>query len=186
MIRTVKLICSQCGKPFAADGEVFYKDDYLTNNIQDTKFLCSDCVNQWQKKWQIVSAAFHEVDYVLTVDIELADGTVYRGLDCTPIEASETVVGGVDIPEAAQKQLYAIYHAWDRERKAKMLKDLTFSEGFMRTSFSCETYGGEKYEDVAFRVTVKGKLETERPIPPYIEEQILEAYRLYEAQNSDE
>jgi hypothetical protein len=30
---------------------------------------------------------------------------------------------------------------------------------------------------------MKGELETERPIPDYVKEQIIEAYRLYEAQN---
>ncbi len=186
MIRTVKLVCSKCQQPFTAEGLVYYQDDYLAKNIQEAKFLCPACVAQWRAKWQIKAASFHEADYVLTVDIQLADGSSYQGLDCTPIEEAGTVVGGVDIPEEAQKELYRIYHAWDQERKAKLLKDLVFHEGFMRTSFSCETYGGEKYEDVAFRVTVKGRLETERPIPPYIQEQILEAYRLYEAQNSEE
>ena len=38
----------------------------------------------------------------------------------------------------------------------------------MRTSFSCETYGGEKYEDVAFRVNIKGVMETAVPVPDYI------------------
>lgn len=55
----------------------------------------------------------------------------------------------------------------------------------MRTSFTCETYSGEKFEDIAFRVTMRGELQTEKPVPDYIKVQILEAYKLYEEQNAD-
>ena len=47
-------------------------------------------------------------------------------------------------------------------------------------------YAGEKYENVAFRVTMRGELQTEIPMPDYIKKQVLEAYKLYEAQNMDD
>ena len=49
-------------------------------------------------EWQIKTASFHEIDYVLTVDLELEDGTVYNNMDCTPIDETETVVLGEDVP----------------------------------------------------------------------------------------
>jgi hypothetical protein len=104
-------------------------------------------------------------------------------MDCTPIDETETVVTGEDIPVEAQKKLYEIYQAWDTERKAQMLKDCIFNDEFMRTTVTCETYAGERFENLAFRFNMKGELETERPIPEYVKEQIIDAYRLYEAQN---
>ena len=95
------------------------------------------------------------------------------------------VVAGVDIPPEAQKKLYEFYHAWDMERKRDVLKYCHFKDEFMRTSFSCETYGGEKYEDVAFRVNIKGIMETAVPVPDYILKQIIDAYSIYELQNRD-
>ena len=50
---------------------------------------------------------------------------------------------------------------------------------------TCETYSGERYENVAFRVTMRGELQTEIPVPDYIKMQILDAYKLYEEQNAD-
>ena len=55
----------------------------------------------------------------------------------------------------------------------------------MRTSFTCETYGGEKYENIAFRFNMQGKIETEKPIPDYIIEQIINAWKMYENQKMD-
>ena len=184
MIRSLKFVCSECGQEFVPEGEVHYRDNYLSSNIRDTKFICPACIRAWEAKWQIKYAAFTEEDYVLTVTIELEDGSVYENLDCTPIEETETVVVGEDIPLAAQKLLYEIYTVWDQQRKQNTLKDCTFNDEFMRTTFSCATYGGEKYENIAFRFTMKGQLETEKPIPDYIKEQIIEAYKLYEAQNN--
>ena len=157
----------------------------MNNSIRDTKFICPACIAKWQKKWHIKSASFNEQDYVLTVDLELEDGTVYNDMDCTPIDETETVVLGEDVPVEAQQELYKIYAAWDRERKAHYLKDCIFKDEFMRTSFTCETYSGEKFEDIAFRVTMRGELQTEKPVPDYIKAQILEAYKLYEEQNAD-
>ncbi len=107
-------------------------------------------------------------------------------MDCTPIDETETVVVGEDIPVEAQQLLYKIYNAWDEERKAHVLKDCIFKDEFMRTSVTCATYGGESFEDVAFRVTMRGELQTEKPMPDYIKAQVLEAYKLYEAQSMND
>lgn len=186
MIRTLSLLCSECGETFASDGIVYYRDNYLAASIRDAKFICPACIEKWRQKWQVKNAVFREADYVLTADIELEDGSVYKNMDCTAIEETQTVVAGEDIPEAAQRRLYEFYAAWDRERKAHLLKDLTFADEFMRMSFTCETYGGESYENIAFRFTMKGELQTEKPVPDYIKEQIKEAYQLYEAQAGEE
>lgn len=186
MIRTLDIVCSECGKNFIPSKKLYYRDNYLSNSIRDTKFICPDCIAAWENKWHIKRAAFSEVDYVLTVDIELEDGSFYENMDCTPIDETETVILSEDIPQQAQHELYIIYAAWDKDRKAHCLKDCVFTDEFMRTAFSCETYGGEKFDNVAFRVTIRGELQTEIPVPDYIKVQILDAYRLYEAQNMDE
>lgn len=185
MIRTLDFVCSECGEHFTPGEKLYYRDNYMNNSIRDTKFICPACIAKWQEKWHIKSASFNEQDYVLTVDLELDDGTVYNDMDCTPIDETETVVLGEDVPVEAQQELYKIYAAWDRERKAHYLKDCIFKDEFMRTSFTCETYSGEKFEDIAFRVTMRGELQTEKPVPDYIKVQILEAYKLYEEQNAD-
>ena len=186
MIRTLDMICSECGEAFVPGAQLYYRDNYMNTSIRDTKFICADCIAKWKAKWQIKNAIFHEEDYVMTVDIELEDGTVYHNMDCTPIDETQTVVVGEDVPVEAQKRLYTIYDAWDKERKAHVLKDCIFKDEFMRTSVTCATYGGEHYENVAFRVTRRGELQTEIPMPDYIKKQILEAYELYEAQNMDD
>ena len=185
MIRTLDFVCSECGEHFTPGEKLYYRYNYMNNSIRDTKFICPACIAKWQEKWHIKSASFNEQDYVLTVDLELEDGTVYNDMDCTPIDETETVVLGEDVPVEAQQELYKIYAAWDRERKAHYLKDCIFKDEFMRTSFTCETYSGEKFEDIAFRVTMRGELQTEKPVPDYIKVQILEAYKLYEEQNAD-
>ena len=183
MIRTLQLVCSECGNKFLPEGELYYRDNYISTNIRDTKFICPACIKEWRDKWKVKDAVYFEEDYVLTVTIELEDGTVYKNMDCTPIDETETVVTGEDIPVEAQQKLYQIYLAWDTERKAKLLKDCIFNDEFMRTTVTCETYSGERFENLAFRFNMKGELETERPVPDYVKEQIIEAYRLYEAQN---
>lgn len=183
MIRTLPLVCSDCGNKFIPNGELYYRDNFLSTNIKDVHFVCSDCIGKWQAKWQIKAAEFFEKDYVLTVTITLADGTVYENLDCTPLET--TVVTSEEIPEAAQRKLFAFYSDWDAVRKKNYLKDCTFKDEFMRTTFSCETYGGEKFNDVAFRFNMKGQIETETPVPEYVLQQIVDAYRIYEMQNKE-
>lgn len=186
MIRTLDIVCSECGAAFVPGDKLYYRDNYMNTSIRDTKFICPDCIAKWQAKWQIKSAVFKEQDYVMTVDIELEDGTIFKNMDCTPIDETGTVVVGEDIPVEAQQKLYVIYDAWDKERKAHVLKDCIFTDEFMRTAVTCETYAGEKFENVAFRVTMRGELQTEIPMPDYIKKQVLEAYKLYEAQNMDD
>ena len=119
----------------------------------------------------------------MTVSITLEDGTIYKNLDCTPLE--ETVVTSEEIPEEAQRRLFSIYTEWDSERKKNSLKDCTFKDEFMRTTFSSESYGGEKFNDIAFRFNMKGQIETETPVPEYVLKQIIDAYRLYVMQNKE-
>lgn len=185
MIRSLDFVCSECGEAFVPSEKLYYRDNYLSSNIRDTKFICPACIERWQNKWHIKNASFTETDYVLTVDLELEDGTVYENMDCTPIEETETVILGEDAPLTAQQELYKIYAAWDKERKAHYLKDCIFKDEFMRTSFSCITFAGEEFTNVAFRITMRGELQTEIPVPDYIKSQILEAYKIYEAQNAD-
>ncbi len=66
--------------------------------------------------------------------------------------------------------------------KKNVLKDCQFTDEFMRTTFTCETYGGERYENIAFRFNMQGKLESEKELPEYIQEQIIVAWKMYEAQ----
>ena len=180
MIRELDFKCSECGKKFQPKGKLYYRDEYLTTNIQDTKLICDKCIEAWQEKWQIKSANFHEQDCVMTVDLVLQDGTKFAGMDCTPLEENGTVVVGEDIPLTAQKKLFKFYEKWDKKRKKDVLQKCTFEEAFMRTTVSCETYGGEKYEKIAFRINRRGELETESAMPDYIKEQVLEQYAIYE------
>ncbi len=106
-------------------------------------------------------------------------------MDCTAIDETQSVITGTDIPPAAQRKLYGFYAQWDRERKAHYLKDCTFTDEFMRSSFSCVTYGGEEFTNVAFRFNIRGEMETERPVPEYIRRQVLAAYKLHEAAQAD-
>ena len=180
MIRTLPLICSLCGQKFAPKDLVYYKDDFTAKEIKDVKFVCPACIKKWHEKWQIADAKFREKDYILTVTLTLKDGTVYEHLDCTPLQ--DTVVVSLDMPEEAQKELYKYYHVWDLQRKAHTLKDCFFEDAFMKTTVTCSTYGGEKFEHLAFRFNMKGELETEHEIPDYIAKQIVEAYQLYKKQ----
>ena len=180
MIRELDFKCSECGKKFQPKGKLYYRDEYLTTNIQDTKLICDKCIEAWQEKWQIKSANFHEQDCVMTVDLVLKDATKFAGMDCTPLEENGTVVVGEDIPLTAQKKLFKFYEKWDKKRKKDVLQKCTFEEAFMRTTVSCETYGGEKYEKIAFRINRRGELETESTMPDYIKEQVLEQYAIYE------
>lgn len=183
MIRKLSLVCSDCANAFVPIKELYYHDNFISNNIRDTRFICPDCIMKWEAKWQIAEAEFFEKDYIMTVTITLKDGTVYQNLDCTPLE--ETIVTSEEIPEEAQRKLFSIYSSWDATRKKNLLKDCTFKDEFMRTTFSCETYGGEVFTDIAFRFNMKGQIETESPVPEYILDQIVDAYQIYEMQNKD-
>jgi len=179
MIRELEFVCSKCGKKYLPKENLYYVDDYVTTSLRDTKFLCDKCVAEWNKKWKIVSAEFHDKDCVMTVDLELKDGTKIKDLDCTPIPEREVVIVGEDIPTDAQKKLYKIFAKWDLQRKVHLLKDCKFEDEFMKTTVTCSTYGGEKFKKVAFRVNRKGELETESSMPDYVKEQVLERYQNY-------
>lgn len=182
MIRTLNFKCCECGKEFQPGKTVYYKDDYCNHLIQNTEFICDDCIQAWREKWQIKAATFHDKDCVMTVDLTLKDGTKLKDVDCTPLEENETVVLGEDVPVEAQKKLYKIFMKWDQKRKANVLKYCHFDEEFMRTTVTCETFSGEKFEKVAFRINRRGELETEVEMPDYIKEQIIDAFSMYEMQ----
>ena len=183
MIRKLELVCGECHKQFNAEGELHYRDNFRTTKITETFFLCPSCIEEWKNKWRIKDAEFFEKDYSLYVDITLNDGSIFESLYCTPMDG--IVVTSEEIPTEAQRTLFDIYQKWDNERKKNTLTDCMFKDEFMRTSFTCETYGGEKYENIAFRFNMQGKIETEKPIPDYIIEQIINAWKMYENQKMD-
>ncbi len=180
MIKELKFVCSECGEAFTPKSGVHYRDNYLSTSVADTAFICDHCIAAWHAKWQIKAATFQEKDCVMTADILLADGTDIKKIDCTPIEEEGIVVLGEDVPREAQEELFKFYTAWDLERKRNILKECSFEEEFMRTTVTCETFGGERFEKIAFRVNRKGELETEKPLPDYVKEQVLEQYGIYE------
>ncbi|MCQ2363097.1 MAG: hypothetical protein MJ041_02070 [Acidaminococcaceae bacterium] len=180
MIKELKFVCSECGAAFTPKSGVHYRDNYLNTSVADTAFICDRCIDAWHAKWQIKTATFHEKDCVMTADILLADGTDIQKIDCTPIEEEGIVVLGEDVPRFAQEELFKFYTAWDLERKKNILKECSFEAEFMRTTVTCDTFGGERCEQIAFRVSRKGELETEKPLPDYVKEQVLEQYGIYE------
>ena len=182
MIRTLSLTCSRCGKAFSAKDHLYYQDDFSVQRFQDIKLVCDDCIRAWKEKWQIAHAEFHEHNYVLTVTITLQDGTVYENMDCTPMEDTESVITGEDIPPEAQHALYEYYVAFARQQEAQQLKDCFFSKGEDgKMVADITTVGGEQYEKLAFSVE-EGYLKTEQDVPDYILEGLVTAYKSYLAQ----
>ena len=179
MIRVLNLVCSECKETYDASGLIYYRENFVSRDFQDVELICPKCHQAWIDKWKIKTANFKELHDNLYVDLELEDGTIYEDLDCTPMEEHGIVALGVDSPEEAQQAAYAIYHAWDLERKANILERCDFKDEFMRTTFTCNTYSGESYKDVAFRFTMQGDMQTEVPIPDYIKEQVAEAFEIY-------
>ncbi|MDO4178917.1 MAG: hypothetical protein Q4D21_06970 [Phascolarctobacterium sp.] len=179
MIRTLNLVCAECKETYNAEGLIYYREDFISRDFQDVELICPKCHQAWIDKWKVKSAEFKELHDNLYVNLELEDGTYFEEMDCTPMDEHGLVALGVDSPEEAQKAVYEIYHAWDLERKANILKHCNFKDEFMNTTFSCETFSGEKYEDVAFRFTMHGDMETAVPVPDYIKEQVAEAYEIY-------
>ena len=53
MIRTLDLVCSECGEAFVPSAQLYYRDNYMNTSIRDTKFICADCIAKWKAKWQI-------------------------------------------------------------------------------------------------------------------------------------
>ena len=182
MIRTLPLVCSRCGKTFSAQDRLYYQDDFSVQGFKDIKLVCDDCIRAWKEKWQIGYAEYHEHNYVLTVTITLKDGTVYKNMDCTPLEDAESVITGEDIPPEAQHALYEYYVAFARKREAQQIKDCFFTkgeEGKMLADIT--TVGGEQYDKLAFFVK-EGYLKTEQDVPDYIMEGLVTAYKSYLSQ----
>lgn len=184
MIRSLKLKCSICEENFTAGDTLHFRTSAIVNDLRDTEFICPACIEKWHEKWQIVKADFvdHDNGYYMTVDLTLADGTVYKDMDCTAYDEDETVVIGEDIPKEAQKALYNLYHEWDMERKKDSIKFCTFNDEGLMLTITLETYGGERIENMAFRFNRHGEIQTEKPISDTLKQQIIDAYNLFEMQ----
>lgn len=180
MIRKTLLNCSKCGKSFLPQKELYYRDTFNAQSLTDYELICDNCIKEWEKKWDIKSAKFIEKDLALYVTIELENGEVFSGIDCTPVE--DIVITSLEIPTSAQKKLFEIFSVWDLKRKENKLKSYSFNDEFMKTTFTCETYGGTKFSNVAFRFNSKGNIETEIIIPEYILVQILDVWESYQHQ----
>lgn len=181
MIRSLPLVCATCQKTYAADAVLYYREDYTGALPLGKRLICPACLAAWEQQWQLASAVFREQDYCLFVDLETQAGERLEELPCSVLD--DRVVVSVDLPENEKKKLFQWYLAYRDELDCGKLKSCQFSEVFMRTTFTCETNQGERYEDIAFRVSRKGELETEKPIPAEIGQQVLEAWRLYSANN---
>ena len=182
MIRSLSLTCSHCGKVFSAQDHLYYQDDFSVQSFKDIKLVCDECIHAWKEKWQIIHAQYHEYNYVLTVTITLKNGTVYENMDCTPIEDTESVITGEDIPPEAQHALYEYYVAFAKQREAQQLKDCFFTKGEEGVMYAdITTNGGEQYDKLAFYVE-EGYLKTEQDVPDYIMEGLVTAYKSYLAQ----
>ena len=182
MIRTLTLNCSRCGKTIYARDHLYYQDDFTAQSFIDIKLVCEDCIRAWKEKWQISHAEFQEKNYVLTVTITLKDGTVYKNMDCTPVEDTESVITGEDIPPEAQHTLYGYYVSFSQKRASQQIKDCFFTkaeEGKMSADIT--TVGGEQYDKLAFYVE-DGYLKTEQDVPEHIMNGLVTAYKSYLAQ----
>ena len=57
MIRSVRLVCAECGSEFVPEGGVlYYKDNYINNTVKEAKFICPACIKKWHEKWHIKNA----------------------------------------------------------------------------------------------------------------------------------
>ncbi len=181
MIRSLALVCSGCEKPYTAAGVLYYREDYKALQPLEKRLLCPACIAAWEARWQLAAAVFHEQDHFLYVDLVTTAGEEYKDLDCSVLD--DRVVVSIDLPEAEKIKLHAWYKAYQAGAEKDKLKFCQFHEAFMKTTFTCETMQGERYEDVAFRVTRQGALETEITIPEAVSSQVLEAWRLYSLTN---
>lgn len=180
MIRKTLLKCSKCGEIFLPQKELYYRDTFNAQSLTDYELICDNCIKEWEKKWDIKTATFVEKDLSLYVTIELKNGEIFNEIDCTPVE--DIIITSLEIPTSAKKTLFAIFSLWDLKRKENKLKSYSFNDEFMKTTFSCETYGGIKFSKIAFRFNSKGHIETEIKIPKYILDQILEVWEIYQRQ----
>lgn len=178
MIRSLVLKCNICNKLFAANEKLYYQDDFTTTDIRLLKLICADCLLEWEESLQIDAAVFKEKDCFLYVDITLKNGQQHLNLDCTPMD--DIVVTGMDLPDSSKRRLFEIYSVWLQAKRKDMLKECLFKDAFMRTTFSCTTFAGEEFRDIAFRFNRKGEFETEVPVPEKILTQVLEAWRICE------
>lgn len=178
MIRSLDLQCSMCNRHFTAVDKLYYQDDFTVNDFKRIKLICSDCLQAWEDSLQVESAVFREKDCFLYVDLVLKNGERHLNLDCTPMD--NIVVTGIDLPETAKQRLFEIYSEWLYEKRKDMIRECSFKDEFMRTTFSCVTFSGEKYESIAFRFNRKGELETEVPVPVAILKQVVEAWQMCE------
>lgn len=180
MIRKTLLKCSKCGEIFTPKKELFYRDTFNAQTLSDYELICDNCIKAWEDKWKIKNANFIERDFSLYVTIELENGEIFKEIDCTPVE--NIIITSLEIPTSAQKKLFEIFKVWDLKRNENKLKDCSFNDEFMKTTFTCETYGGVKFSKVAFRFNSKGQIETEIEVPKYILDQILEAWEIFQRQ----
>ena len=56
MIRTLDMICSECGEAFVPGAQLYYRDNCSSTKSRDRKLICPGCVAKWQAKWQIKNA----------------------------------------------------------------------------------------------------------------------------------
>ena len=103
-------------------------------------------------------------------------------MDCTPLEDTESVITGEDIPAEAQHALYEYYVAFAQKREAEQIKDCFFTkreDGKMSADIT--TVGGEQYDKLIFYVE-EGYLKTEQDVPDYVMDGLVTAYKSYLAQ----
>lgn len=181
MMRSIPLVCNICKKAYAADSILYYQEDYKADIPFEQKLICPSCLTAWEKRWQLASAVFYEQDCCLYVDLETTDGEKFGGLDCSVLD--DCVVVSVDLPASEKKKLFQWYQDYRFRLDKDKLKTCQFTEAFMKTTFTCETNKGERYEDIVFRISRQGVLETEETIPEEIGRQVLEAWRLYSSTN---
>ncbi len=181
MIREKLLLCSKCKKDFVATDKIFYKDNFNVKNFSDVELICDKCIDEWQKYWQIKKAEFFEDYQSLYVNIELENGDSFKKIDCSALD--DIVALSIDIPLKAQQVLYEIYKIWYNNKVKDLLKECSFTESFMKTTFTCQTYGGDVYENIAFRFNSMGILETQEVIPDEIKKQVIEKWKAFELSN---
>lgn len=54
MIRSVRLVCAECGSEFMPEGGVlYYKDNYINNTVKEAKFICPACIKNGTKNGRL-------------------------------------------------------------------------------------------------------------------------------------
>lgn len=178
MICKLELRCADCQKLFTAKKTLYYRNNFLVQQFEKIELVCDTCYKNWENYWQIKHADFREENCYYYVDVYLDNGQNFLNLDCTPMD--DILVTSIDMPAQAKKQLYSLYKVWLDAQRQDLLKECTFNEEFMKTTFSCSTYGGEEYHNIAFRFNRKGELEVEKEIDEKILAQVTEAWQLSE------